>query len=124
MSKCDTDDSFEDADNFLRNMIHGAVDPGSNATPKKLYSLVVSTQPLTADQVPALVAISAAISPVKDIYATKSDEPEVQDGPIYINLKNNEDNDGEEEEDEEDEDDGDDNEESNHALHGKQDSSK
>ena len=124
MSKCDTEDSFDDADEFLRNLIHGAVDPGSNANPKKLYSLVVTTQPLSADQISALVAISAAISPVKDIYATKSDEPEVQDGPIYINLKNNEDNDGEEEEDEEDEDDGDDNEESNHALHGKQDSSK
>ena len=87
MSKCDTDDSFEDADNFLRNMIHGAVDPGSNATPKKLYSLVVSTQPLTADQVPALVAISAAISPVKDEYATKTDEFDILDIPRYINAK-------------------------------------
>ena len=124
MSKCDTEDSFDDADEFLRNLIHGAVDPGSNANPKKLYSLVVTTQPLSADQISALVAISAAISPVKDIYATKSDEPEVQDGPIYINLKNNEDNDGEEEEDEEEEDDGDDNEESFNVLHGKQDSSK
>ena len=119
MSKCDTEDSFDDADEFLRNMIHGSVDPASNANPKKLYSLVVTTQPLSADQISALVAISAAISPVKDIYATKNDESEVPDVPTYLTVDDNGNNDGEEEEDDEDDNDG-----STDILHGKQDSSK
>ena len=94
-SKINTDHTFEEANTMLQSIIHGAVDDGSNTTPRKLFSLVVKTASLLQEQMPPLIAISAVIGPVHPDYMPEDDQ-EDSNMPVYIGntvANNNEDND-------------------------------
>jgi hypothetical protein len=85
MSKCDTNATFDDANNFLRGYIHGRIDTTSNTSPKKVYNLIATTTQLKSNQIAALVAISPKISSLNPIYVNgDDDDDDDDDGPSNI----------------------------------------
>jgi len=126
-SKIKSDKTFEEANSLLKTIIHGAVDDGSNTTPRKLFSLVIKTTPLSELQMAPLIAVSAIIGPVKPEFEPSESKFVDYTMPVYIDtivanneindLNNNDDGD----EDDDDDDDDDDNKEDNGAANGRND---
>ena len=85
MSKCDSNATFDDANDFLRRYIQGRIDPSSNTSPKKVYNLICTTTQLKSNQIAALVAISPKISSLNPIYVNgDDDDDDDDDGPSNI----------------------------------------
>jgi hypothetical protein len=85
MSKCDSNATFDDANDFLRRYIQGRIDPSSNTSPKKVYNLISTTTQLKSNQIAALVAISPKISSLNPIYVNgDDDDDDDDDGPSNI----------------------------------------
>jgi hypothetical protein len=88
MSKCDSNATFDDANDFLRRYIQGRIDPSSNTSPKKVYNLISTTTQLKSNQIAALVAISPKISSLNPIYVNGDDDDDDDDGPSNGNKDN------------------------------------
>jgi hypothetical protein len=84
MSKCESNATFDDANDFLRRYIQGRIDPSSNTSPKKVYNLISTTTQLKSNQIAALVAISPKISSLNPIYVNGDDDDDDDDGPSNI----------------------------------------